>query len=229
MVAAVHQPNYLPWLGYFHKIAQSDVFVLLDCVQYPRGQSVANRNKIKAAQGVQYLTVPVSIPKGRKGKVCYMEVETADMQWKARHLKSLQLNYGRAPYFKQYFDDLASLLAEDRSFVERNVALIRYFAQQLSIATPMIRLSEMALEPDRKSELIVNICCHLGANVYLSGQGARKYNDDGLFAAHGVELVYQQFACPTYPQLHGSFVPNLSIVDLLFNCGPDSRSILEKG
>lgn len=229
MVVSVHQPNYLPWLGYFHKIACSDVFVFLDSVQYPRGQSVANRNRIKTAQGVQYLTVPVSIPKGRQGKVSYLEVRTADERWQAKHLKTLQMAYGRAPYFGRYFEDLARLLHEEQPFVEMNMALIRYFLQQLNINTPLYRLSQLDLEPGQKSQLIVDICLHFRADTYLSGQGARKYNDETLYAAHGIKLVYQHFTCPTYPQLHGEFVPNLSIVDLLFNCGPESGAILLRG
>lgn len=226
MIVSVHQPNYLPWLGYFYKIAQSDAFVFLDTVQYPRGRSVANRSRIKTSQGPRYLTIPISIPRGREGKVSYLDVQFADLRWRTRHLKTLRGAYGRAAHFKTRFDDLASVLLTDRPFVETNIALLRYFMQQLDIPTPVHRLSEMSVEPGPKSQLIVNICRHMGADTYLSGEGARKYNDESLYAAHHIRLVYQQFTCPVYPQLFGEFVPNLSIVDLLFNCGPDSGAIL---
>jgi len=226
MVISVHQPNYLPWVGYFHKIASSDVFVFLDAVQYPRGRSVANRNRIKTPQGVQYLTVPISIPKGREGKVSYLEVQFADPRWRNRHLKALRMAYGRAPYFEWCFEGLASIVEQDLPFAEMNIALVHYFMERLGITTPTYRLSEMQVQPARKSRLIVNICLALGVDTYLSGEGARDYNDEALFAAHGIRLVYQQFRCPEYPQLFGEFVPNLSIVDLLFNCGPRSLDIL---
>ncbi|MFQ5576992.1 MAG: WbqC family protein [Anaerolineae bacterium] len=226
MIVSVHQPNYLPWVGYFHKIALSGAFVFLDAVQYPRGQSVANRNKIKTAGGVQYLTVPISKPKGSRGKASYFDVAPADNRWPASHLKTLRLAYGRTPYFARYVDDLAAILQAGQSFVDTNIALIRYLLAQLNITTPVYRLSALAVEPGRKSELVVNICRSLNAGVYLSGQGARAYNDEALFAAHGIQLTYQQFTCPVYPQLYGAFAPNLSVVDLLFNCGPDSKQIL---
>lgn len=228
MLISVHQPNYLPWLGYFHKIEASDAFVFLDTVQYPRGNNVANRNKIKTAQGAQYLTVPISIPKGRRGKVSYLKAAATDARWKTSHLKTLQMAYGRAPHFERHFDDLAALLQRDLPFVELNMALIRYFLDQLSISTPVQRLSELGIEPVGKSQLVVDICQRLGADAYLSGQGARKCNDEALYAANGIRLVYQNFVCPVYPQLFGEFVPNLSIVDLLFNCGPESRAVLCK-
>jgi len=226
---AVHQPNYLPWVGYFHKIAQVDVFVLLDSVQYPRGRSVAKRNRIKTAQGVQWLTVPVSLPKGAHGEATYRDVILRDDRWKKTHLKTLRVNYGRAPHFHPHFDRIEEILLQPRPFVEMNVALIRYFLSQLGIDTPLYRLSELPEVTGRKSELIVNICRHFGADVYLSGQGARKYNDEALFAANDIRLAYQEFTCPPYPQLFGEFVPDLSIVDLLFNCGPESGAILLGG
>jgi hypothetical protein len=226
MIVSVHQPNYLPWLGYFHKIAHSDIFVFLDTVQYPRGSSVANRNRIKTAHGVQYLTVPVSVPKGRRGKASYLEVSSAGGHWVNTHVKTLQMAYGRAPYFERYIEDVVAILERAEPFVEMNVALIHFFLSQLSISTPVYRLSRLDIDPGRKSHLILDICQHFEAGVYLSGQGARKYNDEALYNANGIQLVYQDFTCPRYTQLFGEFVPNLSIVDLLFNCGPQSKDVL---
>jgi len=228
LTIAAHQPNYMPWLGYFHKIARVDIFVLLDSVQYSKG-SVANRNRIKTSQGVQWLTVPVSVPKGRQGKVAYLDVALPDDRWKRKHLKALRFNYGRAPHFHPYFDQIEAILLQDHSFVQLNIALIRHFLEQLGIDTPLYRLSELPGVTGNKSELIVNICRHFGADTYLSGQGASKYNDEKYYAAHGIRLLYQEFTCPQYPQLFGGFVPNLSIVDLLLNCGPTSGKILLGG
>ena len=229
VTVAVHQPNYLPWVGYFHKIAQVDHFVFLDNTQYPRGRSVANRNRIKTAQGAQWLTVPVSLPKGTQGKASYLDVILRDDRWKKKHLKTLRVNYSRAPHFHPYFDQIAEILLQPLSFVEMNIALIRYFLSQLEIDTPLHRLSALPGVTGQKSELIVNICRRLEADTYLSGQGARKYNDETYYAANGIRLTYQEFTCPVYPQLFGEFVPDLSIVDLLFNCGPESRTVLLGG
>ncbi|UCG25580.1 MAG: WbqC family protein [Chloroflexota bacterium] len=228
MIVAVHQPNYLPWIGYFHKMAHSDVFVLLDTVQFPRGTSVANRNRIKTAQGVLQLTMPVSIPKGRQGKVSYAEVRTAANGWQRKHLKSIQMAYSKAPYFGAHFDEIDALLHQSNSLLEINLAMIRYCAEALNIHTQTLLLSQLSLNSGAKSELIVNICRELGASQYLSGQGARKYNDPAMFSAAGVDLIYQDFTCPVYPQLHGEFVPNLSVVDLLFNCGGDGGQFVAR-
>ncbi len=225
-IVAVHQPNYLPWLGYFHKIASADVFIFLDSVQYPRGQSIANRNKIKTAQGWQWLTVPISIPKGQRGKASYLDASAAELRWKKKHLKTLQVNYSRAPYFQPYFEQIAEILLAEQSFAQTNMVLIGYFLGQLEIDTPLYRLSELEKVSGQKSQLIADICIHFEADTYISGQGARVYNDETAFAQQGIQIVYQQFTCPVYPQIHGDFIPNLSALDLLFNCGPESKDIL---
>ncbi len=229
MIVAVHQPNYLPWIGYFHKMANADIFVLLDTVQLPRGSSVANRSQIKSAGGALQLTVPLSIPKGRRGKVSYAEAQTAGGHWKRQHLKSIRMAYGRAPYFEMYFGQLERILGDEVSFVEINKRFISSCAKELGLSAEIVLLSEMPGTRGAKSELIVSICRQLGADTYLSGQGARKYNDERLFADAGLRLAYQEFRCPVYTQLHGEFMPNLSIIDLLFNQGPGGREIIERG
>ena len=223
---AVHQPNYLPWLGYFHKIASADIFVFLDSVQFPRGQSVANRNKIKTSQGWQWLTVPISIPSGRKGKATYLEVALANDTWRKKHLKTIQMNYSRAPYFQPHFDYISKILLENHSFAQTNINLIRYFLEQLEIETPLYRLSELKDISGKNNELIINLCHALGADTYLSGLGALKYNNPANYQQSHIHLEYQNFTSPQYPQQFGEFIPNLSIVDLLFNCGPESKEIL---
>jgi len=228
-IVAIHQPNYLPWLGFFHKIASADIFVLLDIVQYPRGRSVANRNKIKTAQGAQWITIPISTSKGQPDKGGYLKVVPSDERWKKKHLKALQINYGRAPYFQPHFDQISEILLSNQHFAEMNIILIRYFLNQFDIHTPIYRLSEFTGFIGKKSQMIINICSHFGAAIYLSGRGAIVYNDEGAFAAKNIKIIYQEFTCPVYPQLHGEFIPNLSALDLLFNCGPESKSILMAG
>lgn len=224
---AIHQPNYVPWPGYFHKIARADVFVYLDAVQYPRGQSFAPRNRIKTPNGVVFLTVPVSVPKGRHGKASYLEVELADDRWREKHLKTVEQSYRRAPHFGEVFALYRSELETRERFVELNIGLIEAFCSYLAIETPRVRLSKVAPTFGERTQLIVDICRALGATAYLSGTGGgRDYNDEALLAANGIALRYDDFAYPEYPQLWGPFEPNLSVLDLLFNCGRASREIL---
>ena len=215
-VLSIHQPNFLPWLGYFDKINNSDVFIILDSVQIPRGKSIANRNKIKTAQGELELVVPLSRPKGNDGKVTYREVQIADPKWAKKALKALELNYGKAPYFERYFSELKDLFYLN-DFCQMNVQFIRKVTNELDIDTPMYLLSELQEDMGNKNELIASLCRHFHANVYLSGKGARKYNDPDYLSQFDIELEYQEFEHPVYEQLHGDFIP-----DLLFNYGPES-------
>ncbi|MDZ7771422.1 MAG: WbqC family protein [Balneolaceae bacterium] len=227
LVMAMHQPNYLPYLGYFHKMANCDRFVLLDEVQFPRGQSFANRNRVKTHNGTTWLTVPVSIPSGEKGKVPYTEVQIAGGKWKRKHLRTLQMNYKKAGYYEEVYPMVEEALEEHDDFTELNIALIHAVRDYLGIGTPLVRLSELLDEFGEKTQLIADLCEALGAGVYLSGTGGGKeYNDDELLAEHGIELRYSKFEHPEYPQLWGDFESHLSVIDLLFNCGPESRELL---
>jgi hypothetical protein len=224
---AIHQPNYLPWPGYFHKLAACDVFVFLDAVQYPRGQSFAPRNRIKTPNGAIFLTVPVSTPDGRQGKATYLEVEFADDRWKQKHLKTVEQSYRRAPHFDAVYPLYRRELERGESFVELNIGLIEAFASYLGIETRRVRLSELLDSFGEKSQLIVDVCRALGASVYVSGSGGgRDYNDEALLREHGIELRYDDFRYPEYRQLWGTFEPGLSILDLLLNCGPESRKLV---
>jgi hypothetical protein len=229
-IVAIHQPNYVPWPGYFHKVSRCDVFVYLDAVQYPRGRSFAGRNRIKTPQGVTYLTVPVSVPKGRDGMASYLDVSFADDRWKEKHLKTVEQSYRRAPYFDEIYGLYSRELASGETFVGLNIALIETFLSYLGVETTRVRLSEILPSFGGKSQLIVDVCRALDATVYLSGSGGgRDYNDEALLREHGIELTYDDFVYPEHPQLWGDFEPNLSILDILFNCGPASRELVVGG
>ncbi len=227
MIMAMHQPNYIPWLGYFYKMYKSDVFVLLDVVQFPRGQSFAARNRIKTAQGAVYLTVPVSIPKNRQGKALYTEVQFANQKWKKKHLKTIELSYKRAPYFEEVFPWLEAEILKAETLIDLNIGLILKIKEFLQIKTRLVLLSEILKSFGQKTQLIIDICKALQCDTYLSGTGGGKeYNDETLLNQHGISLIYSNFKHPTYQQLWGAFIPNLSIIDLLFNHGAQSREIL---
>ena len=226
-VAAIHQPNYIPWPGYFHKLAACDVFVYLDAVQYPRGQSFAARNRIKTPNGVVFLTIPVSVPKGHEGKASYLEVEFADERWRDKHLKTVEQSYKRAPHFDEVFELYRDGLERGRTFVGLNVGLIEAVAGYLGIETRRVLLSETLESFGEKTDLIVDVCKTVGADVYLSGAGGgREYNDERQLNEHGIELRYDDYAYPDHPQLWDGFEPNLSVLDLLFNCGREARELV---
>ena len=222
-VLSMHQPNFFPWLGYFDKIRKSDVFVILDEVQIPRGKSVANRNKIKSAQGELELVVPLAKQKGYEGKITYTMARMGDHKWHKKALKAIELNYSKAPYFDRYFS-LVKKLFDYNDFCRMNVEFIRFVTNELEINTSLKLLSEIDGTLGNKNELIVNLCRFFDANVYISGKGARKYNDLDYLNDNGIKLEYQEFEHPVYEQLHGEFIPYLSVLDLLMNHGPESKN-----
>lgn len=217
---AMHQPNYVPWLGYFHKLAGADWFVHLDAVQLPRGQSFAARNRIKTPSGVAWLTVPVSRPHGRDGRVLYSEAGFADARWKDKHLKTVEMSYRRAPFFDEVLALYEAGLGAGTSLVEVNLALVESFADYIGLTSTRVRLSQLLTDYGQKNELIADICRELGVTTYLSGTGGgREYADAELLEGRGIELRFDEFEPPEYPQLWGAFAPGLSILDALFNCG----------
>lgn len=217
MKLAGHQPNYIPWPGYFVKMALCDIFFILDTAQFERGSSLDNRNLIKTPQGTQMLTVPVK----RKGMGLQRFDEVVVIPgWKRNHLMALQVNYAKAPYFKEVFPMLEQVLQDTGYLIDTNRAFIRLVYDLLGLETKLVFLSALPQFADlRKNELIAAICRHFSADCYLSGNGARAYNQPGIFEEQGIKLEYMDYQPITYPQLWGSFIPNLSIVDMLFNCG----------
>jgi len=211
---AIHQPNYLPWLGFFDKACKAQTFVLLDSVAYTRG-GVGNRNRIKTSRGWEWITVPVHHPLGATIK----DIQTVDSGWERTHWKTLLFNYSRAPHFK----DLAPEF--DQIYQRRwcrlsdiNETLIRLIMEYLDLRPRIYRSSDLGVE-GKSSELLVNICKAIGDKEYLSGTGARGYLDLSAFERERITVRFQQFSSPKYPQLFGDFTPNLSAIDYLFNCG----------
>jgi hypothetical protein len=228
-ILAMHQPNYLPWPGYLHKMAACDVFVYLDSVQFPRGQSFAARNRIKGPNGAEWLTVPVRKPTAVDGKAPYLDVEFAEDGWRDKHLARIRDRYRRAPAFDEVFPLYEAALGQGERFVDVTIPLLETFAGYLGIETRRVRLSDLEGGFGQRSDLIVGLCGALGADVYLSGGGARSYNDEQLMRQHGIALRYDEYQYPSHPQLWGEFVPNLSVVDVLFNCGQDARELVVDG
>ena len=221
-VVAVHQPNYLPYLGFFHKMRQATVFVLYDTAQFTRN-GFTNRNQIKTPNRAHWLTVPIR----GIGHQAIMDVEIASKLWAKKHLRSLQANYQRAPYFSSYFSELSStLLRPWTKLSELNIALIRCLSRCLSIETRLVLASTLPAPPaDDPTEKLVHFTVACGGSVYLSGSSGRTYLVEGKLG--DISVRYAEFVARPYPQLHGTFVPNLSAIDALFNCGDKASGLLE--
>jgi len=214
-IVAAHQPNYLPWIGYFHKIHQSDVFVLLDDVEYTNGSWI-NRNRIKTPDGWTWLTVPVqnSTEEIRHVKIS----ETTD--WGDEHYKSLTYNYGKCPHYDDLIGIFETVYEQNwEHLISLNTHLLEEVAEVIGLDFEF-RYSSQLESSGTKSDRILTICDNIDTDIYLSGQGAKSYMKDSRFETADIEVEYQAFEHPTYNQRFDDFVPNLSIIDILFNCGP---------
>ena len=224
MLVAIHQPEHLPWIGFFEKMQRADLFVLLDDVQFSKGD-FQNRNRVKGAGGVQWLTVPIV----HKFPQQINEVEIAGDDWRDKHWRTVLSCYGRAPYFKMIGPGLEELYrAPSNKLSDFNLDAIRLLARLLGVETKMVRSSELNVTGE-KSDLVLNICREVGADAYYSGAMGSSYLQRETFAQAGIEIVFQQFVHPTYKQLFmqsQGFVPNLSVLDLLFNSGQSSLELI---
>lgn len=227
MTISIHQPNYLPWLGFFDKIKQSDIFVVFDNVQYPRGKNhFGNRNKIKIHNDSKWLTIPVS---GKSKIKNINEIGFKNLDWKDEHLRLIKVFYEKAPYFTEYFDEFSFELRKDfLNLSEQNTNLIRYFLSKLDIKTEIVLSSEIVDDSISGADRILTILDKLNATKYItgSGPGSVRYINEDDFKSRGIELVWQHYDHPVYNQLHGEFIPYMNILDLLFNEGPNSKNII---
>ncbi len=225
MLLSIHQPAYLPWLGYCARIAESDRHIVLDNVQYER-RSFINRNKVRTAAGWCWLTVPVRTKGGYAvQRIDEVEIDNS-VDWRRRHWATLRHSYGRAPCFAEHAAFFESFYAQPWTrLLDVCRATTDYLMAALNIEVPRLPASSLPVT-GYKSDLILNLCQHVGATTYLSGALGRNYIDQAAFAAAAVEVRFQDYRHPEYPQVQGGFEPYMSAVDLLFNCGPAAREIL---
>jgi hypothetical protein len=225
LIVAIHQPQYLPWLGYFHKLISADVFCFLDNVQYKKNEW-QNRNRIKTATGWQWLTVPVSY----KFPQSVNEVTVNNqVNWQKKHLQALRTNYSRAPFFDEVMAALADGFEQQWSrLVDINIYFIQAICTYLGLEQKqLIRSSEVRLPEDPTGRL-VEICRQKRADTYLSGADGARYMDLSQFETAGIRVVFQAFRTPAYPQQFNGFEPQLSIVDMLFNCGRQTVDLIKQ-
>lgn len=215
-VVSMHQPAYLPWMGYLHKVLLSDEFIVLDATQFEKN-SFINRNKVRTAQGWTWLTIPILTKEHLNKTITEMEWDST-AGWQRKHLETLRQSYARAPHFDRYFADVRMAIEGATDFTTLLVDMLRFFAHELGASTAIRRATELT-PVGRKSDLVLKLCETAGADVYVSGALGAEYLDRDAFAKAGIDVRVQQYQHPTYAQLHEPFEPYMGIVDCLFNHG----------
>jgi hypothetical protein len=228
LIVAIHQPNYLPWLGYFHKMKKADVFIILNNAQLP-GKGLPNRNYIKGKDGKKVLlTVPIKKINGVNST--YNEaIPDYTKDWQKEHLNKIKDAYLKAPYFDKTYTLVESVLLQQHDHLSNlSMLFIKEVCNILAIKTQVVLASSLLDSQLQKNERNIDLCMQMSATTYLSGQGAKKYNDENLFAQNQINIIYQNFEGPIYKQLGEGFMPNLSVLDILFNMPVDEiKSIMK--
>lgn len=231
MIVAAHQPHYFPWLGYVHKMAEADLFIVMDDLQYEK-DNFQNRNRIKVNNSSAWITVPLE--KGSQSdRICDKRIRndgvSAKEHWQRRTWATLQIHYGKAPYFDSYAGELEEMFTRPwTNLLDVTLHILDLVRGWFGITRPLIRSSSLDLE-GQKTDRIIDFCRKVGAKVYLSGRGGSTgYLDVDALREAGVSVAWQSFDHPVYPQRYPAlgFMPRMCVLDLLFNCGPASRDIL---
>ena len=234
MICAIMQPTYFPWIGDFDMIDRVDSYIFYDDVQVVK-RNWDVRNKIKSHNGELYLTVPIKKTKSRDLTLFNNAIINDDEKWREKHLKSISFNYRKSVFYEEVFPFITKLIEAKYSILsEFNINIIQSISSKIGIETEFKCSSNIHGLEGKKDERLVNICKKIGANKYLSPQGAAVYIESrqpgGVFPIEGVELFYRNYEHPRYEQLYGDFVEFMSILDLLFNCGfKNSLEIIKKG
>ena len=223
MTCVILQPSYIPWRGYFHQIRRADVFVFYDDVNFDK-HGWRNRNRVKTANGVQWLTIPVTSPPSCDLHLSPInQVRISDRKWGARHWKTLAMAYSKAPYFQRYAHLLEPYFhLGTEMLVDTIVPLTELLARELGICQTRYLRSSSLVGQGSKTERLIAILQEVGADHYISGPSARAYLDERRFAEAGITHEYMTYEYPEYPQLYPPFHPAVSILDLLFMVGPNA-------
>lgn len=224
MRVAIHQIQFMPGPRFFHKMAHCDLFIYLDDVQYEK-REFQNRNKIRTKHGWQYLTVPVLVKGKFTQKISEVEINNT-YDWRSEHLKAIKLNYSRARYFKDYFSDIEKIYSKSYSkLIEISLETINFFLKCFNIQTLVKFSSEFDIKTNSTAK-ILDLCKKTGADEYFSGLGGKNYLDEKVFEKNNIKLTYQDFKYPRYPQVFEGFESDLSCLDMVLNCGPESTKFL---
>lgn len=224
-VVTIHQVNYLPWLGFFNKIKNSDAFVMFDTADYEKN-GVQNRNKIRTAEGWCYLTIPVN--KIYYRKPLYTVKMPEDNRWMKKHWTALELNYKKANYFESYSNFFRKLYSQSyETLMGFNSKIILYLLKEFRINVEVVKTTDMNINRElKRTDLLINILQAAKANTYLSGQSGKTYLEEGKFKTAGIKLAYHEFKHPIYKQRYAGFEPNMAAIDLLFNIGEKAKDLI---
>ncbi|WP_321777273.1 WbqC family protein [Sulfurimonas sp.] len=221
---AILQPSYIPWIGYFEQIINVDIFVFYDDVQYTKNDW-RNRNKIKVLNDSSWLSIPVNSSTSKNINEVFVD-DTKN--WRVKHLKSLKQFYSKSKYFDEIYPILQNNINSDNNSLSNiSISIIRDISKYLKLDTKFYLSSDLGIGGD-KNDRLINICKHFNASSYHTGKAAQDYIDKKLFDNNKIKLLFQEYKHPSYKQLHGDFLPYLSIIDLLFNYGKDSKKIITK-
>ncbi len=225
MIIFVHQPEYIPWLGFFDKLARCDTFVIYDDAQFQHG-GFHNRNRIRTKKGWSWLTVPIVHNHPQTIK----DVRIAGKDWREKQLRVITHNYEGTPFFDDYFPLIKEAINFDHELlISLNLHLIKMVADKLSIKVHMVRSSEFPYSGKEKNQKLVSMCRFFGADQYLSGSGGKAYVKENMFAEANIKILWHSYDHPSYRQKFDEFQPNMSIIDLLFNLGPLAKETIMKG
>lgn len=217
MIIGIHQPNYLPYLGFFDKMKKSDIFIIYDDAQFNKSD-FQHRNRIRIHNGSKWLTVPVEKKHKPINEVCIQnEITIKDQKWKDHHLAQIYDNYKKADQFDTYFPDISPTYKKEHEFlVDLNMEIIAFLNKSFEIDVKIVHSSEYP-SASQSTHRIIELVQSVGGDTYLSGPAGKDYMDVELFENAGIELLFQEFAHPVYKQQYDGFVPNMSAIDALFN------------
>lgn len=217
MTVAIHQPDYIPWLGYFHKVYNSDSFIFLDNVQFSNSAGHNYRN-IKTSQGLSRIKIPLAYS---HGDLINQVTVKDELEWRKNHLKSFYMNYKKATHFDEIYHFIESIYAtETNNLSELNQNFIVSICEKFGFETKFYKSSELNV-PGEREERVINLCKKVGGTTYLSGKGAMVYQNPDNFESAGLKLIYSDFSPKKYHQLWGEFEPNVTVLDYIFNNGFD--------
>lgn len=232
MIITIHQPEHLPWLGLFNKIAKADKYVILDSVQYEKNY-FQNRNRILGTNGVQWLSIPISNKGHMDGSIATTLIasDPKNAKWKEKYLQTIRMSYGKYPFFNEVFPVLEKAMDVDSPyFCENNISVIKAFCDALNIHPEYVRSSSLGVN-GLKSDLILDICKATNADVYIAGPSGRDYLDMNSFKEAGIKVVFNDYHHPVYPQRRSEeFISHLSALDLFMNVGfAEAKRIIMEG
>jgi len=226
MKVSIHQPNFFPWLGFFNKVYKSNMFVFLITSNRSKTDKYLSRCQINNNDKKYYLSIPIG---PSQCPIKDIKLPNKKPNWRQKFLNVISESYRKSPFFDQIYCDIEFLILSDfEFFYEYNMNILNFYFSKFNIDTKIFIDSDLSDNFGKSNIRNINICKHLKSKTYISGIGARSYNDENLYKSNSIDLVYQKYDFPEYKSLSSSFIAGLSIIDTLFCCGYDKTEFLIK-